>query len=167
MPSKLTLLVAVVAAGLAITCAPAGADDVQSYTVSLTPMNGSNVGGGGTMVLDVNSDSLGMQYSVTGLDPAQPSNMTMRGLPDGESTCPTAAQADANGDGVVTLAEIQAWVGNVLAVLPSAPQGTAQLTPTSLLYPIRDRSVLILGGSVNGIYDPTLPVACGKINHSI
>jgi hypothetical protein len=166
MLSKVTLLVAVVAAGLAGTCAPAGADDVQSYTVSLTPMNGSNVGGAGTMVLDVNSDSLGIQYSVTGLDPAQSHDMTMRGLPDGESTCPTAAQADGNGDGVVSLAETQPWVGNVLAPLPT-PQGQQQGSPTSIMYPIRDRAVLVLGGSVNGVYDPTLPVACGKIRNSM
>jgi hypothetical protein len=162
MRLKLTLL-AVLVAGLAIPPAMASPGPKLGYTMTMNALNGSNVTGTATLLLDTDNQQLILNYSVAGLDSSRPYDVSMRGLPDGASICPTPGQADQNGDGLLSLTEVQPWVGNVLAPLAATEQSSQQMTATDLLHPLSERSIVILGGMVNGAFDPTVPVACGTI----
>jgi len=81
----------------------------------------------------------------------------------GNSTCPTSA-ADPNHDGIVSLSEAQPSVGNTLVALTSAQQTGESMAASPSWLPLTTRTVLVLGKTVNGTYDATLPVACGTIS---
>jgi hypothetical protein len=72
--------------------------------------------------------------------------------------------ADADHDGAVSLSEAQPSVGDVLATLSTSQQAGEQLTMSSSWLPLPSRTIIVLGATVNGIYDASLPVACGEIS---
>jgi hypothetical protein len=134
----------------------------QHFTTSLTALNGSVVSGSGTLLL--NSDNkLKINLSLSGLEANQSHEVSIRGTSSGNATCP-AASADANHDNVISLSEAQPSVGNVLVALSTAQQAGEQLTASSSWLPLTLRTVVVLGKTVNGTYDATMPVACGTIS---
>jgi hypothetical protein len=132
----------------------------QHFTTSLTALNGSGVSGSGTLLL--NNNKLKVNLSLSGLEANQQHEVTIRGMSSGNSTCPTAA-ADTNHDGTISLSEAQPSIGNTLVALSAAQQTGEELTVSSSWLPLTTRTVVVLGKTVNGTYDATLPVACGTI----
>jgi hypothetical protein len=132
----------------------------QHFTTTLTALNSSGVSGSGTLLL--NNNKLMVNLSLTGLDSGQSHEVSIRGMSSGNSTCPTSA-ADTNHDGTVSLSEAQPSVGNTLVALTSAQQTGESMAVSSSWLPLTTRTVLVLGKTVNGTYDATLPVACGTI----
>jgi len=140
---------------------PSG-DGAQHFTTTLTGLNGSGVSGSGTLLV-TGGNQLKINLSLTGLEPGQPHDVAISGLPSGNATCPTSS-ADANRDGAVSLSEAQPSVGDVLATLSTSQQAGEQLTMSSSWLPLPSRTIIVLGATVNGIYDASLPVACGEIS---
>jgi len=139
---------------------PPSNNAAQHFTTSLTALNGSGVSGSGTLLL--NNDKLTVHLSVTGLETGQSHEVSIRGTPSGNSTCPTSV-ADSNHDGTISLSEAQPSVGNALVALSPTQQTGEQLSLSSSVLPLTSRTILVLGKTVNGTYDATLPVACGTI----
>jgi hypothetical protein len=133
----------------------------QHFTTTLTALNNSGVSGSGTLLL--NSDNkLKINLSVNGLESNQSHEVAIRGLTSGNATCPTSS-ADANKDGTISLSEAQPSFGSVLTALSTSQQAGEQLTASSSWLPLTSRTIVVLGKTVNGTYDATLPVACGTI----
>jgi len=134
----------------------------QHFATTLTGLNGSGVSGSGTLLV-TSGNHLRVNLSLAGLEPGQPHDVAISGLPSGDATCPTSS-ADANHDGVVSLSEAQPSVGNVLATLSTSQQAGEQLTMSSSWLPLPSRTIIVLGETVNGLYDASVPVACGQIS---
>lgn len=135
---------------------------IQHFTVSLAPLNGSNVSGTGSLLLS--NDRLQVRLMLRGLERGEPHPIAIYGLSTGAASCPTAA-ADSDHNGLISLAEAQPLVGNVLLSLDPltlSKAGSSTLISSSLL-PLQTRTILVQGMTVNGSYDATLPVACGTI----
>jgi hypothetical protein len=140
---------------------PPANNAAQHFTTTLTALNSSGVGGSGTFLLN-GDNKLKINLSLSGLEANQSHEVAIRGLASGNATCPTSA-ADTNKDGLVSLAEAQPSFGNVLTGLSTAQQSGEQLTAAASWLPLTSRTVVVLGKTVNGAYDATLPVACGTI----
>jgi hypothetical protein len=138
------------------------ASQAQHYVVSLSQLNSSNVSGSGSLLL--NGSKLQVKLTVSGLEPNQTHEISVRGLSSGSASCPTAA-ADTNKDGVISLGEAQPYVGDVLLGLdPASLTSTGwSTTVQASLSPLQTRTIVVLGKTVNGAYDATVPVACGTI----
>jgi hypothetical protein len=134
----------------------------QHFTTTLTGLNGSGVSGSGTLLV-TDGNQLKVNLSLAGLEPGQPHDVAISGLSSGNATCPTSS-ADADHDGVVSLSEAQPSVGNVLATFSTSQQAGEQLTMSSSWLPLPSRTIVVLGETVNGIYDASVPVACGQIS---
>src|SRR5262249_19410611 len=134
----------------------------QHFTTTLVGLNGSGVSGSGTLLV-TGGNQLKVNLSLVGLEPGEPHDVAISGLPTGNATCPTSS-ADANHDGVVSLSEAQPSVGDVLATLSTSQQAGEQLTMSSSWLPLPSRTIVVLGKTVNGSYDASLPVACGQIS---
>jgi hypothetical protein len=141
----------------------------KTYTANLGTLNNSGVTGTATLTLDGNM--LTVQVLASGLEPNQTHIQHIHGFMDNKkkSMCPPQS-ADANGDGFVDLGEGLPFYGGVLLNLdpfPTAPDGTINYTRTftidASLLPLQNRVVVIHGLTVNGVYDITMPVACGMI----
>jgi len=87
------------------------------------------------------------------------------------SVCPTIS-ADTNNDGVVDLAEGLPSYGPIMLNFEPFPtadsNGRVDFSNTytvnvSDLGPLENRVIVLHGATVNGTYEPTLPVACGQI----
>ena len=139
----------------------------QHYAVTLAALNTSGVSGSGTLLL--NSNKLQVKLTLSGLEPNQQHQIAIRGLSSGNASCPTAATADSDKNGTVTQSEGQPYFGSVLLTLDPATtlssSGSEQTIQSSLL-PVQSRTIVVLGKTVNGTYDATLPVACGTITTS-
>jgi hypothetical protein len=135
----------------------------QHFTTTLTALNSSGVSGSGTLLL--NNDKLKVNLSLSGLEANQSHEVAIRGMSSGNSTCPTSA-ADTNHDGIISLSEAQPSVGNVLMALSATQQTGEELTVSSSWLPLTMRAIVVLGKTVNGSYDATVPVACGTISAS-
>ena len=133
----------------------------QHFTTTLTALNSSGVSGSGTLLL--NNDKLKVNLSLSGLEANQSHEVAIRGMSSGNSTCPTSA-ADTNHDGIISLSEAQPSVGNVLTALSATQQTGEELTVSSSWLPLTTRAIVVLGKTVNGSYDATVPVACGTIS---
>src|SRR5436190_1269468 len=110
------------------------------------------------------SGRLSAKPTLTGLEANQSHAIAIRGLSTGAASCPTSS-ADTNNDGTISLSEGQASFGDVLLGLdPSTLSSSGSSTTVQAsLSPLQTRSIVVLGKTVNGSYDPTLPVACGLI----
>jgi hypothetical protein len=144
---------------------PTPADNgAQHLATTLSGLNGSGVSGSATLLV-TGGEKLKVNLSLMGLEPGQAHEVAIRGLSSGNATCPTSS-ADANHDGVISLSEAQPSVGNVLVALSTRQQAGEQLTLSSSWLPLASRTIVVLGKTVNGSYDATLPVACGTITAS-
>jgi hypothetical protein len=137
-----------------------GGGAAQHFAVSLGALNNSGVSGSGTLLL--NKNVLTVKLTIDGLEANQQHAVAIRGLASGNATCPTSA-ADTNADSTITLTEGQPFFGAELLALDSAAQSGSPQTVSSTLSPLQTRTIVVLGKTVNGTYDATLPVACGVI----
>jgi hypothetical protein len=154
--------VSAIASGKSASAGGGSTTKAQHYDVTLTQLNGSNVSGSGTLL--VNGNKLQAKLSLTGLETGQSHQIAIRGLSSGSATCPTAT-ADTNHDGTISLTEGAAAFGDVLLGLDSATLTTTGWSTTvqSSLAPLQTRAIVVLGKTVNGTYDASLPVACGTL----
>lgn len=135
----------------------------QHYSVTLSQLNSSNVSGSGTLLL--NANKLQVKLTTSGLESGQTHQIAIRGLSSGSASCPTTS-ADTNSDGVISQTEGQSSFGTVLLGLDPASLTADGWTATieSSLLPLQTRTIVVLGKTVNGSYDATVPVACGTIS---
>ena len=167
--------------GLAITLVPFLANahdddeeengDKKKYEADLTPLNGSSVYAEVEMKLKGNK--LTVKIKASGLEPGKPHPQHIHGFGDAtvNSTCPPLS-ADTNGDGLISVGEGGPFYGPI--VLPLVPFDLVEasgklkyktkftINPASL-QPLQNRVVILHGMTVNGTYDPSLPVACGEL----
>jgi hypothetical protein len=134
----------------------------QHFTVTFGQLNSSSVSGTGSLTLK--GGRLQVRLALTGLEAGQTHHVAIRGLASGSASCPTAA-ADTNHDGTITLSEGQPFFGAVLLELDPSVLSSMGLSMTvqSSVSPLQTRTIVVLGKTVNGSYDATLPVACGTI----
>jgi hypothetical protein len=132
------------------------------FDVALSALNSSGVSGSGSLLL--NGNKLQVKLSVKGLEANQTHAIAIRGLAAGSATCPTAS-ADTNVDGMISLGEGTTAFGSVMLGLDAASlaQSGWSTTVQASLSPLNTRTIVVLGKTVNGVYDATLPVACGTI----
>jgi hypothetical protein len=131
------------------------------YTVTIAALNGSDVSGSGTLLL--NGNKLQVNLNLANLSASERS-IAIRGLSTGQASCPTAA-ADTNGDGAISEAEGQAAYGSVVLGLDATALSSSgwNATIASSLLPLQSRTIVVLGRSPEGISASTVPVACGVI----
>lgn len=131
------------------------------YTVTIAALNGSDVSGSGTLLL--NGNKLQVNLNLANLSASERS-IAIRGLSTGQASCPTAA-ADTNGDGSISEAEGQAAYGSIMLGLDAAALSSSGwgATIASSLLPLQSRTIVVLGRSPEGISASTVPVACGVI----
>jgi hypothetical protein len=141
---------------------PPSDNRAQHFAATVTGLNNSGVSGSGTLFV-TGGTRLKVNLSLLGLEPGEPHYVAISGVSSGNATCPTSS-ADVNHDGVVSLSEAQPSVGNVLATLSTSQQAGEQLTMSSSWLPLPSRTIIVLGQTVDGIYDASLPVACGQIS---
>ncbi len=114
------------AAGLAMTAgvlaAPAAGAAHEGqlrnvYTAELTPVNAP--GASATVTIEVfGQDKAVIDIAATGMTPdGSPHAQHIHTLAEGESSCPTVAGADADGDGIVSTAEGAPFYGGVVTSL--------------------------------------------------
>lgn len=146
------------------------AKDAEIRLVALEPLNRSGVHGVARVLVE--GDTLGVAATVEGASIRQ-IHMQHIHVPKGqaEGGCPTAA-LDANGDGIVTLAEGAPAYGAPAVSLEPFPKPDAPVfdyannvaAPRGLAL---DRAVIVLHGrQVRGKYEPLLPIACAPIDES-
>jgi hypothetical protein len=141
------------------------------YIATLSALNTSGVTGTAEMTLS--GDYMDVTISLSGLAPNQQHMQHIHGAHGTHATCPT--RASANVDGIITLAAGATAYGPV--ALPFEPTPTAdadgkitwsrqrRLTPDDVfnIKTLTEHVVLIHGMTYKGLYDQTLPVACGPI----
>lgn len=134
------------------------------FDARLEPLNGS--GAGGRATLSQLGSTLRVQTTLSGLAPGEEHVQHIHRLESGKpGECPP-------GDtGALTLQDALGAYGPVTLKLKPFPradgrgrasfQGTFQLLPD--LDPLDERVVAVYGMEVDGVYDRTVPVACGPI----
>lgn len=146
-----------------------GAMEQQGFDAHLEPLNDSGVEG--RAILSQLGSRLRIQITAEGLVPRREHPQHIHRLESGAAgSCPTEAD-DADGDGIVSLDESLASYGPVALELEPFPragregdasfQGTFELDPD--LEPLTDRVVVLHGLGRGSGYDPSVPVACGRI----
>lgn len=137
-----------------------GSGGASHYTVTFSDVNGSGVGGTGTLLL--NGNKLQVKLALTDLSRLQQS-FAIRGLSSGQASCPTAS-SDLNGDGRISESEGELVYGSVLLGLDVSANSTTgwETTVASSLLPLQSRAIVVMGRSPEGI-SATQPVACGVI----
>jgi hypothetical protein len=147
-----------------------------SFRAQLHELNGS--GARGMAWVTVNGDELTIRIQATGLETAGVHLRHIHGGPTavaGGSTtevskCPTP-RADADGDGIISVAEGVPDYGAVIVNLGNfmAPTGsidetfTLPLNPAVL--PLDRRAIVLHGMTANGVYDPSIPIVCGQLHN--
>lgn len=157
---------------LGFSSAASAGDDPDYFMAVLESLNDSGVVGVARLVVE-DGQYLTVQIEATGLEPSVVHPQHIHGLdkPRENSSCP-GPEADANGDGIVSVGEGLPWYGPV--VLPLAPfnlvDGAGELSYTAMftirpesLRPLHKRSIVLHGLSVDGGYVASVPVACGEI----
>ncbi|MCM4160273.1 hypothetical protein FHG64_04185 [Antarcticibacterium flavum] len=150
--------------------------EAEYYATCAYPMNNSN--SVALAYFEVKDNMLKATILAAGVTPNQQHPQHIHGPEDGSNaTCPPMS-ADANGDGLISLAEGLPYYGGVQLSLnnedgsfPTANaagfynyQRTFDLTGTSLSA-WENLAVVVHGRNVGGSYDATLPVACGQVNN--
>lgn len=171
---KVLLLIVLVSilALVSVVSADSGVRGVRSWLVELRPLNNSGVSGMAHLTLD--GDELTVIIDATGLEADKPHAQHIHGLVDEPSnrTCPTA-EADVDGDGIVSVGEGLPYYGPVLLGLTpftTAPGGEIHYQQTfsdlSNLEPVdtlQNRAMVLHGLTIAGNYVGSTPVACGQI----
>jgi hypothetical protein len=170
-----------------LASASTGGAATVTYTGTFVPENNSGVSGTTTVVLDDVANALTVTVSAAGLEPGQVHPQHIHGFADdSQSVLPPSVLTptiDVNGNGRLDDEEGEALIGPPIIPLkltsepvpgdesttdfPTADDGTISYNRTfvlsqellDLLEPIDNRVVEIHGLSVDGVYDPTLPVA--------
>jgi hypothetical protein len=170
----LTLAFAVSGCGSSLAssaAAPTPTPPTSHYTATLSALNASGVTG--TVEMALSGDYMDVTISLAGLTANQAHMQHIHGAHDTRATCPTPASA--NADGIITLAAGTPAYGPV--ALPFEPTPTAdangkiswsrtlRLLPDDIynIKTLTEHVVLIHGMPYKGVYDQTLPVACGPI----
>lgn len=151
-----------------------------AYRADLDELNDS--GASGQALLWHRDDQLRVLVMASGLETGAVHPQHIHGFGDGTpSICPPPS-ADANQDGIISLAEAEPYNGPVIFPFDpfptaSGPAGTIfyarafsgdQLDPLNLdNTPLTDRIIHIHGLTVGGAYDPSVPVACGEIEDAL
>jgi len=151
----------------------AAAGDPNEYMVNLESLNDSGVTGTAWITV-TDGKYLTVEIEATGLEPGKPHPQHIHGLnkpPAKNSTCPTP-EADADGDGIVSVGEGLPYYGPI--ILPLIPFdlvdedgnlsyfGTFTIRPNEF-QPLHKRTVVLHGLTVGDTYVPSTPVACGEI----
>lgn len=141
----------------------------KTYRAKLNMLNNSGVSGTAELIL--NGDQLTVIIHAQGLVPDMLHPQHIHGFVTNNrnSTCPPPS-ADTDGNGFISVPEGAPFYGSILKPLmpfPTAPNGTIVFeqtyTLTESLSPLQNRAIVLHGLNVNGMYDATLPVACGQI----
>lgn len=162
----------------------------KMYTADLTMLNESGVSGTAEIILTRNEMTVKIQ--ATGLEPNQLHPQHIHGFMENKrnSKCPPPS-ADTNEDGIIDLGEGAPFYGPILQPLyvpidtyPIADDNgdifyerTFKLGETEFeeegevvsfsdLRPLQNRTIVLHGMTVDGEYNPFLPVACGQIESS-
>lgn len=116
MRKTLTTLAAAGAALLIATGPAAAAHEGTSYTGTLSELNGSGGSGEVTVTVSDDGDSFDVDMAASGLNLDGPHAMHIHGIVEGDevsaSACPTM-EADADGDGVIDVAEGVPFYGGI------------------------------------------------------
>lgn len=159
----------------------------RMFTVDINPLNESGVSGTATLILEGNELTVRIQAS--GLEAGELHPQHIHGFVEDnrKATCPTMEAADTDDDGIISLAEGLPFYGPILQPLyvpidtyPTAEDGTIDFERTFTLgevefdeegqvisfrdlMPLQNRVIVLHGMTVDGEYNPFLPVACGQI----
>lgn len=101
--SRLAALVLLPAAVTLAAAGPAVAADAKAYQIDMKQLNDS--GATGTALVSVDGTKLTVKLEAEGLVPGQPHAQHLHGSTDGHDFHCPSADADKNGDGVVSTAE--------------------------------------------------------------
>jgi hypothetical protein len=147
-----------------------------TFRAELRELNGS--GASGTAWATVSGSTLTVRIQATGLETAGVHLRHIHGGPTAVaggssievSKCPTP-KADANGDGIISVAEGIPDYGAVIINLGNftAPTGSIDETLTftdftASVLPLDRRAIVLHGMTANGVYDPSIPIVCGQLH---
>ena len=141
----------------------------ESYRASLEPLAGS--GAEGDAILSQQGSTLRVRLRARGLEPRQEHVQHIHRLENGEpGACPARANDD-DGNATPSLDDGLAAYGPVGLKLDPFPRAGRRgrtsfrgaFALPSDLEPLSDRVVAVYGRDIDGVYDPTVPVACGRI----
>lgn len=157
---------------LAFSPMAAADDDPDYFMAILDSLNGSGAAGVAWIVVE-DGKYLTVAIEASGLEPSliHPQHIHGFDKPKSNSSCP-GPEADANGDGIVSVGEGLPSYGPV--ILPLVPfslvDGNGELSYSASftirpeeLQPLHKRSIVLHGLTVDGAYVPSVPVACGEI----
>ncbi len=144
----------------------------QEFQVQLRALNGSGVTGTAEIKIK-NHKTLKIKLKANGLEANKLHPQHIHGLSDASriATCPESS-ADVDGDGVISVGEGLPFYGPI--VLPLNPfdlvgdkgklryKASYTINPASI-QPLQNRTIVLHGMTVNGVYVPSLPIACGQI----
>jgi len=151
------------------------ADDKESgqeYKVILQPLNSSGVYGEAELEIK-KGKIIKIEIEANGLEANKPHPQHIHGhdAPVKNATCP-GVDADVDADGLISVGEGLPSYGPI--VLPLTPfnlvgdsgeleyEASFTVNPSSI-QPLHKRTIILHGMTVNGVYIPSLPVACGEI----
>lgn len=167
----------------------ADAAKTKMYTADLSMLNESGVSG--TAELTLTRNEITVKIQATGLEPNMLHPQHIHGFLENKrnSTCPSPS-ADTNEDGIIDLGEGAPFYGPIIQPIyvpiddyPMAVNGEIDYERTftlgetefeeegevatySELRPLQNRAIVLHGMTVDGEYNPFLPVACGQITTS-
>ena len=145
---------------------------VQVFKVKFDPMNNSGVSAEAT--LEMRDGDLTVGLNAVGRIPEQIHPQHIHGFDTQASACPTLAN-DTNGDGIITFAEGSPIFGPVQVDLQPypTPENAAGSTHYRATFVANDvpftaseltqKTMVLHGDFFGGSYDPSLPVACGRV----
>jgi hypothetical protein len=142
----------------------------KTYTVELMELNGSGVSG--MALIELMDSEIEVSLEATGLTPEMEHMQHIHGFIENNknSVCPPPS-ADTNGDGLISLVEGIPFYGPVLVPLTPYPMADAtgmvdfmnQYSIDRTVRSLQNNVIVLHGMYVDGVYDPTIPVACGQI----
>lgn len=167
------VLLALAVPALAVARAP------SSFRAQLLELNGS--GASGTAWATLDGSTLTVRIQATGLEPDLLHLRHIHGGPTAVagasetqvSKCPTSP-ADADGDGIISVAEGVPDYGAVILNLGNFTTSTGSIDDTHVfnlsesqrasLVPLDRRAVVLHGMFVGGAYDASVPIVCGQLH---
>lgn len=156
------------------TCPPPAttraAKATHVHIARLKPLNDSGVRG--IAIFRIKNGVMNVKVVARGVEASQTHLQHIHGFAGEttESVCPPPTAAGT--DGILTLEEGLPFYGPVLLPLEPFPTANAKgqyvyratFTDLSAVDPLHMRTIVIHGMTVNGVYEPTLPVACAEIH---
>ncbi len=172
---RLIILAATAALVVALPAIALAQGRPQTFEAQLHSLNGSGASAHAWLTLDGNQLTIHMEE--VGLEASKIHPQHVHGKLPGDATasptlvskCP-APPRDTDGDGLISFAEGLPDYGGVLVNFgaPAAnADGTFTLDGTFTVDPginLNIRALVIHGLTVDGTYNPTLPVACGQVH---